>query len=124
MLNAIGLVLILLLPLHAGLRATGCVVWACSAYLEIARLEAGFRRCIEIRLHASGEVEIADNDGEWSPARLLPGSLVLTTLGWLRLQTIDGQIILQPVRGDARKDHDWRRLQVIWRHIGAARRSC
>jgi hypothetical protein len=123
-LYAIGIVLILILPLHPALRAAGCLIWVIWAYREISRLQRGFDQCIEIRIHASGDVEIADDNADWSPASLLPGSLVLGKLGWLRLQTLDGRTIVEPVRGDTRRGQDWRRLQVIWRHVGAARRSC
>ena len=123
-LYATGIVLILILPLHPALRAAGCLVWAIWAYWEISRLQRGFGQCVEIRVHASGDVEIADENADWSPASLLPGSLVLRKLGWLRLQTLDGRTIAEPVRGDTRRGQDWRRLQVIWRHVGAARRSC
>ena len=124
MLYATGIVLILILPLPPALRAAGGLVWAIWAYWEISRLERGFGQCFEIRVHASGDVEIADDNGDWAPASLLPGSLVLRKLGWLRLQTTDGRTMVEPVRGDTSRGQDWRRLQVIWRHIGAARRSC
>jgi hypothetical protein len=121
---AIGLVLILILPLQPALRGAGGLVWAILGYWEIRRLERDFRQCVEIRIHSSGDVEIADDNADWSPAILLPGSLVLRKLGWLRLRTVDGRTIVEPVRGDTRRGQDWRRLQVIWRHVGATRRSC
>ncbi len=123
-LYATGIVLLLILPFHPALRGAACLAWAISGYWELRCLDSSFRQCIAIRLHASGAVEIADDNADWSPANLLPGSLVLRTVGWLRLQTVDGRTIVEPVRGDARKGQDWRRLQIIWRHVGAARGSC
>ena len=123
-LYAIGIVLILILPLHPTLRAAGCLFWLILANWETSRLQRGFGQCVEIRIYASGDVEIADDNADWSPASLLPGSLVLRKRAWLRLQTLDGRTIVQPLRGNTREDQEWRRLQVIWRHVGAARRSC
>jgi len=123
-LYAIGIVLILLLPIHPVIRGFACLIWVIAAYWEISRFENNFRQCVEIRIYSSGDLEIADDNADWAPATLLAGSLVLRQLGWLRIRSVKGQTISQPLRGDARESQDWRRLQVIWQHVGAARRSC
>ena len=109
LLIAASLVLVLTLPLAAVGR------------FELQRLRRGQRYCQAIRIFSDGGVEILDPAGDWVPGRLLSGSLVLQTIGWLRLTTDDGMSLVETVRGDARECEQWRRLQVIWRHIGAER---
>ena len=119
LLIAAGLALLLTLAIDVVLRAAGCLVWVVIGRFELRRLTQGFEACRVIRIDSSGEITILDSDDNWVPARLLTGSVLLRKLGWMRLQDQSGQIILELIRGDARQSQDWRRLQVIWRHIGA-----
>jgi hypothetical protein len=119
LLIAAGLALLLILAIDVVLRAAGCLVWVAIGRFELRRLTQGFETCRVIRIDSSGEITILDNDDKWVPARLLTGSVLLRKLGWMRLQDQSGQIFLELIRGDARQSQDWRRLQVIWRHIGA-----
>jgi len=49
--------------------------------------------------------------------------VLLRKVGWIRLSfelpTGRKLILGELLRGDGRRGEDWRRLQVIWRHIGA-----
>jgi len=119
LLIAAGLALLLILAIDVVLRAAGCLVWVAIGRFELQRLTQGFEACRVIRIDSSGEITILDNDDKWVPATLLTGSVLLRKLGWMRLQDQSGQIFLELIRGDARQSQDWRRLQVIWRHIGA-----
>jgi len=119
LLIAAGLALLLILAIDVVLRAAGCLVWVAIGRFELRRLTQGFEACRVIRIDSSGEITILDNDDKWVPATLLTGSVLLRKLGWMRLQDQSGQIFLELIRGDARQSQDWRRLQVIWRHIGA-----
>jgi hypothetical protein len=113
--GAIGVSLTMTLPpvLRLGFALT-CLVLGRA---ELARLERGFRACDAIQLLHDGSARILGN-GAWSDARLESGSLVLHRLAWLRLRTADGARVTELLRGEARLCGDWRRLQVIWRHIG------
>jgi len=119
LLVAAGLVLILVLAIDVPLRALGCLFWASIGWFELRRLQLGFDSCHGIRINSNGEIMILDMDREWVPGTLQTGSVLLRRLGWLRLQGSSGQLFLELIRGDARQSQDWRRLQVIWRHIGA-----
>ena len=59
-----------------------------------------------------GEVSVAGTDSI--------RDLVADRIGWLHLKTADGKQFAELICGDCRESDDWRRLQVIWRHIGAA----
>jgi len=119
LLIAAGLTLILILAIDVLLRALGCLFWVAIGWYELRQLQLGFDSCNGIRIDSTGEIAILNNDQEWVPGALQTGSVLLRRLGWLRLQSTSGQIFLELIRGDARQSQDWRRLQVIWRHIGA-----
>jgi len=113
------LALILVLAIDVVLRATGGLVWVAVGRFELRRLTQGFDACKAIRIDSCGDIAILNSDEIWVPARLMTGSILLRKLGWMRLRDQHGQIFLELIRGDARQSQDWRRLQVIWRHIGA-----
>ena len=118
-LAAAGLLLILTLDLAALLRAVASFAWLIVLRFEIERVRLGFRAIVAIRVSTGGEVAVLNTDQEWVPCVLLTGSMVLQNLAWLRLKTATGHTVVDLLRGDARRCNEWRRLQVIWRHIGA-----
>ncbi len=120
LLVAAGLILILTLGLDAAIRGAACLVWFVIGRFELARIERGFESCVAIRLSSDGEIAVLGNDREWLPGTLQTGSVVLRNFAWLRLQTVNGVNFVEPLRGNARQSQEWRRLQVIWRHVGAA----
>ena len=119
LLIAAGLVLILTLNLDTAIRALGCFAWFVAGRYEIVRIERGFEFCNAIRLSSDGEIAVLNNDQEWLPVTLQTGSIVLRNYAWLRLEAANGDNFVELMRGNARQSEEWRRLQVIWRHIGA-----
>lgn len=116
-----GILLVASMPLHPLLLLAGSAGWLFLCCREIVLLARGFSRCRRLRITPEGGILLLDTAGEWHPARLLPGSVMLRRAGWVLLQTADGRRLAEPIRGTCRESHDWRRLQVIWRHIGGAR---
>ena len=119
LLIAAGLVLILTLNLDTAIRAASCFVWFVAGWYEIVRIERGFEFCHAVRLSSDGDIAVLNNDHEWLPVTLQTGSIVLRNYAWLRFQTANGDNFVELLRGNARQSEEWRRLQVIWRHIGA-----
>jgi len=119
LLIAAGLVLILTLNLDTAMRAVSCFVWFAAGRHELARIERGFEFCNAVRLSSDGEIAVLNNDQEWLPATLQTGSIVLRNYAWLRFRAANGDIFVELMRGNARQSEEWRRFQVIWRHIGA-----
>lgn len=117
---AIGFILIVMLELNVLIRVVVALVWGALSYLELRQLHQGFKTFGAIRVFPGGAILLQNIDKEWIPADLLTGSLLLRHFGWLRLCSADGCRFVELIRGDSRKSHQWRRLQVIWRHIGAA----
>ena len=120
LLVAAGLVLILMLDLDTAIRALFCLVWIAAGRHELVQIERGFDSLTAVRLSSGGEITVLNNDQEWLPVTLQTGSVVLRNIAWLRLRAANGENFVELLRGDARQSQEWRRLQVIWRHIGAS----
>jgi len=119
LLGLVGVVLILSTRLPAVLLIAASVAWLLLSGWELRRIRHGYARCRRLRLSAGGELSRLDGDGNWQQARLLPGSVLLRRVGWIRWDDECGQPYAELLRGRCRESDDWRRLQVIWRHIGA-----
>lgn len=120
-LATVGVLLLASMPFHPLARTAASVGWLLCCAWELLTVRRGFTACLGLRVLANGKVLRLDPDGHWHPARLLPGSLLLRRAGWLVLDSGQGVRFVEPIRGGCRQSNDWRRLQVIWRHIGAAR---
>ena len=120
----VGMVLILTMPVHASLRLLGCCAWLLMSGLELYRMRCAYARFLKLRITACGDAWVRDRHGDWQAARLLYGSVLLRNVGWIRLVTRDGTRLAEPLRGHCRRSAGWRRLQVVWRHIGAVPVSC
>lgn len=114
-----GLLMICLVPTSWAWRLPGCVLCVVVISSELYQLRRAWRSYSCARLAHDGTAALRNADGRWRPAELLPGCLLLRHFGWIRLQTRDGHRFAALYRGHCRHSADWRRLQVIWRHIGA-----
>ncbi len=120
MLFLAGLVFVVLLAVSTGLKGLVAVAWVCVCGYEWLAFRRGYAGSSALRIAAGGSVERRCRDGSWQPARLCAGSLVLTRFAWLRVAPQDARPYAELVRAAGHESEDWRRLQVIWRHIGAA----
>ena len=118
LLLAAGLVLILILDAAVALRALAGLIWVAFGHYELRSLQVGFDELLAIRLFSDGAVEVLNDDQEWMPAEYQTGCIVLQKLAWLRLRAANGAQFVELLRGDTRRSQNWRRLQVIWRHVG------
>ena len=114
-----GNLLIISLPLGGAARVIGVALWGLTTLRELRVLRRGWAGCVALKFAANGEVGILGPDLEWHPAQLVSGSILLRSMGWLRLKTRAGHVFAELVRADRQQARDWRRLQVIWRHVGA-----
>ena len=123
-LAAVGLALVLTLDLPMSLRLAAASAWLVVMARQIRTLRRGWRRCRALRLYADGTLAVLGPDGEWRPGRLESDGVLLRRWAWLRLRVGSGACFAELLRGSCRGSRDWRRLQVIWRHIGAPAGSC
>ena len=119
-LGACGLVAIASLPWSPVLLAVLATAWLGRTGWELLHLHRAWQNCRGLRIAADGHALILGADGRWRRSSLLDGGILLRRWGWLRLRTESGAVFSEPLRGRCRKSRDWRRLQVIWRHVGAA----
>ena len=116
-----GLVMILTLPVPLLWRAGGAILWLLLSTHELRVIARAQERCQRIRIEHDGTVWVFDPNGCCLAATLAGGSIVLRNLAWLRFEAQNGQRFAELLRGNGPKNKDWRRLQVIWRHLGASR---
>jgi hypothetical protein len=81
----------------------------------------GYKRCQRIRIEHTGSVTMQDANGCWFTATISPGSVVLPNVAWLCCKAEDGQQFAELISPKSARNEGWRRLQVIWRHVGARR---
>jgi hypothetical protein len=107
-----------MLPVGAAFRAGAVFLWCVATTRELAVLYRAWQACREIRFTPGGGVTVLGADGEWRTGELVPGGILLSRLGWIRLRVAGGPRFAELVRGERRSDFNWRRLHVIWRHFG------
>lgn len=113
-----GIAVVSSLPLNAALRWAAAAGWLAYSLFELWRLARAYRIVVSLAVAADRSVELIFRDGKRIAARLEPGSLILPRFAWLRLETDCGLKYGELLRGNSRKNKDWRRLQVIRRHVG------
>ena len=121
---ALGVALILQLPAEPFWLATGAMVWAGSVFRQNQKLRRAWQEYSQICVYPDGRVELIDVTGERADARLEDGSILIRRCAWLRLSTAGRGCFAELLQGDSRRCNNWRRLQVIWRHVGAMSGSC
>lgn len=119
LLGIAGVLVILLLPTDLWMRLAACVIWVVTSAREHRQLQRGWADCRALRFTANGELTVLGADQTWRAARQETGSVLLRKLGWIRLRDHRGVVFGELLSGDDRASPDWRRLQVIWRHVGA-----
>jgi hypothetical protein len=115
-----GFMLIVLMPLAPVWRILLAAGWVGESLRELRGFARGARRLCLIRLDADGNITAIGPDGRFEHLALLSGSMVLSRLGWLRVQFPDGSRYGELLRGDPARDLEWQRLQLIWRHSRTA----
>ena len=118
MLVIAGIAAIATLPLSLSARMATALTWCVASVWELWRIGTGWADCRALRIFGDGQIRVRGGGDEWVRARLLPGSVLLRRWAWIRVRREDGPVFAELLRGSCRIRHDWRRLQVIWRHVG------
>lgn len=114
-----GAAMILTQTLPAPLRAALGLAWLAIAAGELWRTASAYRSSRAYRLHADGSIDILGPGGSRRAAVFASGSVVLPRLAWVSIRPASGRPWGELVRGDPRKNEEWRRLQVICRQLAA-----
>ena len=114
-----GCGLILLLP-FAGLslpvKAVVAAAWTFWSGRELLTHWRVYARWSVLTLYANGETELLGKQ-ESGAARVLPGSIILPDIAWLRIRAENGETWGELVAANPRESEEWRRFQVIIRHL-------
>ena len=116
----IGAVLIVRMPLPGLLRYPFCLAWLAFCVYEIQTYSRTAAALRVLRIRADGTVDGRLQDGRWQRLQMLPGSIVLSRIAWLRLRLPDGRNYGELLRHSAGDGRQWHRLQLIWRQNRAA----
>jgi hypothetical protein len=114
-----GLVILAALPVAVPWKCALALGFSALSLAELAIFVRAYRECAWLTLHADGSVEIEAADGRRREARLLPGSVVLRQWAWLRMKSPAAPAWAEPLTPGAQDREQWRRFQVICRHLTA-----
>ncbi len=117
----IGVAMILLMPIRWPWRVLAAIAWLATSTHDLVVIRKGYRQCRRIRIQHDGGVLLLSPQGCWFPATIVSGSIVLRGAAWLRFEDDNGQRFAELIRRKRPHFEAWRRLQVIWRHLGAGR---
>ena len=118
-LGVLGVIAAVTLPWPLAWCVAVAAVWAGAVARELICLRRAWQDCRGFRIRADGSAAALGRDGQWRSVTVLADGVLLRRWGWIRLKTASGRVFAEPVRGSCREGRDWRRLQVIWRHVGA-----
>jgi len=111
--------LLFTLPIALLWRVVAAGAWALVNVRQLLVIAKGYKCCQRIRIEHDGAVTLQAADGCWIPATFIRGSIVLPKIAWLRFRAEDGQQFAELICERSARNKGWRRLQVIWRHVGA-----
>jgi hypothetical protein len=115
----VGVAICLALPIAWKWCLAASCLWMLIGERELRVIANGNKQFRGIRIDANGAAALLTRDGDWLPATLLAGSVVLPSLAWLRFKGQDGHHQAELIACKCPENKAWRRLQVIWRHLGA-----
>ena len=114
--SLVGGIVILDLPISVASRSVTVAGWFFWTAGELLTYWRVYGRWLAYSLSADGEVR-AFGRRENCTAKVMPGSIVLAEVAWLRLQAENGDKWGELVAGKHRESEEWRRFQVIFRHL-------
>jgi len=114
----LGAIMIAWLPVSVVGRILGLVGWFSWSGRELLTYWRVYGRWSGLSVAADGTIEV-QGGGCRSAARVLPGSLVLADVAWLRIRADNGDQWGELIAGNHQESEEWRRFQVIFRHLNA-----
>ena len=114
-----GVVTLAVLPVELPIKLAAIIVWFLWVGRELASLWRVYGRCFGYRVWPDGAIEVFGGTGTGRRGRVAPGTLITRRWAWLRVTGEDGIAWGELVAGDVRESEQWRRFQVIFRHLPA-----
>ncbi|MGI9220989.1 MAG: hypothetical protein ACR2QS_08150 [Woeseiaceae bacterium] len=107
------------LPIAPELCWLGSVGWGLAVGVRSGLIIRSQSRYCQLNFHADGSVLLLDLGGHWQSASWSRNSVILSNLAWIDLTMGGGRRFSGLFYGNSRESEQWRRLQVIWRHMGS-----
>lgn len=107
------------LPIAPELCWLGSVGWGLAVGVRSALIIRSQYHYCQLNFHADGSVLLLDSVGRWRFATWTRNSVILPNLAWIDLTMDGGRRFSGLFCGNSRESEQWRRLQVIWRHMGS-----
>jgi len=117
--TVLGAGLILTLTIEKSWRYAAAIVWMLLNTWQLVQIANGYKHCRRIQIGPDGAVRLQGPDGCWISATILRGSVVFGRLAWLRFEAENGRRFAELLRENRLGNKDWRRLRVVWKHLGA-----
>ncbi|NIL93018.1 MAG: hypothetical protein GTO71_00915 [Woeseiaceae bacterium] len=114
-----GIAAIMTLPIAWQWQVLAGLGWCGMSGRDLWLISRANKACDRLRIDEDGVVHVFDRNNCCSAATIESGSVVLRRVAWLRFRTDTGSRHVELIRRNTRKNNEWRRLQVIWRHLGA-----
>jgi hypothetical protein len=95
------------------------LTWCLLSAWHLLLIARRYKACSRLELDASGELRVFGTNDRCRTATIETGSVVLDYVAWLRFRTGDGTRHAELLGRNSAGTHEWRRFQVIWRHLGA-----
>ena len=121
LLGVLGIVMLNLISVSTMPRVFLGLAWLLLTGRELWHCRVAYSRNSILRISGCGGAEVLGPEGNWQPVDLCAGSIVLPRMAWLRISAASGLKYAELLRGNSRESEQWRRFQVIWRHVGAHR---
>ena len=118
-LAALGAAVLVTMPIPIWIRSAAAALWLGYSGVSGLRLAKTYRSVAGYRIFADGSAEVVRTDGRRVVARLAAGTVLLPRFAWLRLSAPELGPLAELVAGDPRSSQQWRRFQVICRHVAA-----
>ena len=114
-----GIAAVAVLPLAWQWRVVAGVCWGLYTGRDLWLIASANKACKRLQVDQDGGIRVFDQRDCCSLATMDSGSMVLRRIAWLRFSTDAGRRHVELIRRKSARSNDWRRLQVIWRHLGA-----
>ena len=114
MIAALGCLLVFQMPLTVLVRMSLLVLWLATSAFELYVHSRAASQIASIGLNDRGQIWVRNCAGERLAAELLPGTVVLGRLAWLRLRLDSGKKYAEFLRGKSTTDPQWHLFQLIW----------
>ena len=114
-----GVLAIATMEIFLSVKIALAMTWCLLSAWNLLLIARRYKSCCRLQLDASGELRVFAADDCCRTATIEPGSVVLQRIAWLRFRTGEGKRHVELLGRESAGTHEWRRFQVIWRHLGA-----